>query len=162
MLRRCARRPRGGSPPSGAAAKAFASPTHRAADAYVVRRGRGRTITAGYPWFTDWGRDTFIAALWLNALGVVRAFDQRWTEPIARGLQAFEARFWNPDRQCLDDVVDVDHRAGTADATLRPNQIFAVGGLPRRLVGGDRAAAIVAAVERELWMPMGLRSPGAG
>ncbi len=33
----------------------------RAADAYLVRRGSGRTIVAGYPWFTDWGRDTFIA-----------------------------------------------------------------------------------------------------
>jgi predicted glycogen debranching enzyme len=33
----------------------------RAADAYLVRRGEGRTIVAGYPWFTDWGRDTFIA-----------------------------------------------------------------------------------------------------
>ena len=33
----------------------------RAADAYVVRRGSGSTIVAGYPWFTDWGRDTFIA-----------------------------------------------------------------------------------------------------
>ena len=33
----------------------------RAADAYIVRRGDGKTIIAGYPWFTDWGRDTFIA-----------------------------------------------------------------------------------------------------
>ena len=33
----------------------------RAADAYIVARGAGRTIVAGYPWFTDWGRDTFIA-----------------------------------------------------------------------------------------------------
>ena len=39
----------------------FASPLERAADAYVVRRGAGKTIVAGYPWFTDWGRDTFIA-----------------------------------------------------------------------------------------------------
>ena len=34
---------------------------HRAADAYLVRRGAGRTVIAGYPWFGDWGRDTFIA-----------------------------------------------------------------------------------------------------
>ena len=27
----------------------------------MVRRGRGLTIVAGYPWFSDWGRDTFIA-----------------------------------------------------------------------------------------------------
>ena len=37
------------------------SPLERAADAYLVRRGEGKTIVAGYPWFTDWGRDTFIA-----------------------------------------------------------------------------------------------------
>jgi predicted glycogen debranching enzyme len=34
----------------------------RAADAFVVRRGEDlRTIIAGYPWFSDWGRDTMIA-----------------------------------------------------------------------------------------------------
>jgi len=27
----------------------------------LVRRGDGLTVVAGYPWFTDWGRDTFIA-----------------------------------------------------------------------------------------------------
>jgi predicted glycogen debranching enzyme len=32
-----------------------------AADQFVVRRGRGRTIIAGYPWFADWGRDAMIA-----------------------------------------------------------------------------------------------------
>lgn len=31
------------------------------ADAFVVKRGERRTIIAGYPWFGDWGRDTFIA-----------------------------------------------------------------------------------------------------
>ena len=34
----------------------------RAADAYLVRRSDGSaTVIAGYPWFTDWGRDTMIA-----------------------------------------------------------------------------------------------------
>jgi predicted glycogen debranching enzyme len=34
----------------------------RAADAYLVRRSDGSaTLIAGYPWFTDWGRDTMIA-----------------------------------------------------------------------------------------------------
>ncbi|MBI2963324.1 MAG: glycogen debranching enzyme family protein [Deltaproteobacteria bacterium] len=33
-----------------------------AADAFVVdRTGGGRTVVAGYPWFTDWGRDTMIS-----------------------------------------------------------------------------------------------------
>jgi predicted glycogen debranching enzyme len=34
----------------------------KAADAFVVKRKDGlSTILAGYPWFTDWGRDTMIA-----------------------------------------------------------------------------------------------------
>ncbi|HEU0122900.1 MAG TPA: amylo-alpha-1,6-glucosidase [Bryobacteraceae bacterium] len=32
-----------------------------AADQFVVRRGEGHSIIAGYPWFADWGRDTMIA-----------------------------------------------------------------------------------------------------
>jgi predicted glycogen debranching enzyme len=32
-----------------------------AADQFLVTRGEGHTIIAGYPWFTDWGRDTMIA-----------------------------------------------------------------------------------------------------
>ena len=36
-----------------------------AADQFIVSRGAGKTIIAGYPWFSDWGRDTMIA---LNGL----------------------------------------------------------------------------------------------
>ncbi len=32
-----------------------------AADQYIVKRGEGWTLIAGYPWFSDWGRDTMIA-----------------------------------------------------------------------------------------------------
>lgn len=32
-----------------------------AADQFISRRGAGETILAGFPWFTDWGRDTMIA-----------------------------------------------------------------------------------------------------
>jgi predicted glycogen debranching enzyme len=32
-----------------------------AADQFIVRRGQGKTVIAGYPWFSDWGRDTMIA-----------------------------------------------------------------------------------------------------
>jgi hypothetical protein len=42
-----------------------------AAGAFVARRGEGRTIIAGYPWFLDWGRDTFISARGLLAAGMV-------------------------------------------------------------------------------------------
>lgn len=32
-----------------------------AADQFIVSRGDGQTIIAGYPWFSDWGRDTMIS-----------------------------------------------------------------------------------------------------
>jgi starch synthase (maltosyl-transferring) len=42
-----------------------------AARAFVARRGAGRTVIAGYPWFLDWGRDSFISARGLLAAGMV-------------------------------------------------------------------------------------------
>jgi predicted glycogen debranching enzyme len=275
--------------------KAFASPLHRAADAYLVRRGAGTTIVAGYPWFTDWGRDTFIAirglclaadrlddarrillewsgaisegmlpnrfpdrgeapefnavdaslwfaiavqdlferssatghalpaderaaletavdtiltgyaagtrfgirldedgllaagqpgvqltwmdarvgdrvitprigkpvevqALWLNALSFASRRSSRWAALFARGAASFEERFWNESTGTLHDVVDVDHQAGTVDSALRPNQIFALGGLPVTLVRPARARRAIAIIESQLWTPMGLRS----
>jgi predicted glycogen debranching enzyme len=278
--------------------KAFPSRLHRAADAYLVRRGGGRTIIAGYPWFTDWGRDTFIAlrglclatgrledartillewanavsegmlpnrfpdggdnpeynsvdaslwyiiavyeflreanrkagrlmpsdqlhleraaesilrgyadgtrfgirldedgllaagvpgvqltwmdakvgdwvvtprigkpveiqALWLNALWIASGFtsgEERWKRLFVTGRDAFLSRFWDEGRGHLADVVDVDHRPGAVDWTFRPNQVFAVGGLPVPLLQGDRARRVVEAVEAKLWTPLGLRS----
>ena len=32
-----------------------------AADQFIVNRGTGKTVIAGYHWFSDWGRDTMIA-----------------------------------------------------------------------------------------------------
>ncbi len=32
-----------------------------AADQFIVSRGSGETVIAGYPWFSDWGRDTMIS-----------------------------------------------------------------------------------------------------
>lgn len=58
----------------------------------------------------------------------------------------------------LHDLVDVDHRPGTVDRTLRPNQIFAVGGLPVPLLAGARARRVVDVVERQLVTPLGLRT----
>ncbi len=277
----------------------FASRLHRAADAYLVRRGTGKTIVAGYPWFTDWGRDTFIAlrglclatgrfaeaqqillewagavsegmlpnrfpdrgdapefnsvdaslwyvaavhdflrvmeaeerkvparnrktlqeateailtgysrgtrygirldddgllaagepgvqltwmdakvgdwvvtprigkpveveALWLNALWVGSQFSEPWKRLFGRGSQAFRSRFWNEAGGYLYDVVDPNHHPGTADPAFRPNQIFAVGGLPIALLEGDRARRVVEAVEARLWTPLGLRSLASG
>jgi predicted glycogen debranching enzyme len=270
----------------------FSSPLDRAADAYIVKRGDGKTIVAGYPWFTDWGRDTLIAlrglclatgrldeardilvawsttvsegmlpnrfpdaggepefnavdaslwyviaayehmqaaklengerkkllkaidaildgysqgtrygiradtdgllacgvpgvqltwmdarigdwvvtprigkpveiqALWLNALWIASQHDDRWKRLFARGRESFRARFWNRERGCLYDVVDVNHHEGAMDASLRPNQIFAVGGLPLALLDGEQARLVLETVEDNLLTPLGLRSLG--
>ena len=68
----------------------FPSRLHRAADAYIVNRGAGRTIVAGYPWFTDWGRDTFISMRGL-CLATGRLDDARgmllaWAEVVSEGM----------------------------------------------------------------------------
>lgn len=68
----------------------FASALERAADAYVVQRGEGRTIVAGYPWFADWGRDTFIAMRGL-CLATGRFEDARrillqWAGAVSEGM----------------------------------------------------------------------------
>ncbi len=278
---------------------AFRGRLERAADAYLVARGSGRTVVAGYPWFTDWGRDTFIAlrglclatgrladaraillawagavsqgmlpnrfpdrgdvpefnavdaalwyvvaadeylttaaaagepvpadvhrglreaieaildgyaagtrfgircdddglikagepgvqltwmdakvgdwvvtprigkpvevqALWLNALHVGSRFSERWQDLFARGHASFVGRFWNETLGGLYDVVDCDHRRGVNDAAVRPNQIFAVGGLPLMLLEGERARRLVDGVGARLYTPLGLRSLAPG
>jgi predicted glycogen debranching enzyme len=69
---------------------AFVSPLHRAAEAYVVRRGAGNTLVAGYPWFTDWGRDTFIAMRGLclapGRLALARDILLEWSSALADGM----------------------------------------------------------------------------
>ena len=54
----------------------------RSADAYVVNRNVGRTIIAGFPWFTDWGRDTFISMRGLLLACGRHFFLFRWRAPL--------------------------------------------------------------------------------
>jgi predicted glycogen debranching enzyme len=98
------------------------------------------------------GKPVEIQALWINALTIAGR-----TDDAARARTAF-ARFWDPARRQLHDVVDADHVPGVVDPTCRPNQIFAVGGLPHAVLDGERARAVVDIVERILWTPAGLRS----
>jgi predicted glycogen debranching enzyme len=108
------------------------------------------------------GKPVEVQALWLNALWSAGAFSERWKEPLERGLAAFARRFWNEAGGCLYDVVDPWHRSGEIDSSFRPNQIFAVGGLPLPLLEGERARRLVDAVEARLWTPLGLRSLAPG
>src|SRR5271157_3163448 len=86
----------------------FPSRLHRSADTYLVRRGRGKTIIAGYPWFTDWGRDTFIALRGL-CLATGRLDDARdllldWAGTVSEGM--LPNLF--PDRGAVPEFNSVD------------------------------------------------------
>jgi predicted glycogen debranching enzyme len=107
------------------------------------------------------GKPVEIQALWINALRIGSLYDPRWEGAAERAAAEFTVRFWNPDRGFLYDVIDGDGVAGKNDATLRPNQILAIGGLPFPVLQGPRARAVVEVVERELVTPMGLRTLGS-
>lgn len=112
------------------------------------------------------GKAVEIQALWYNALRIMeglalecgdgdgRAHYRALAEAAAR---SFEPLFWNGEADCLFDVVDGLRR----DASIRPNQIFAVS-LPHSMLSSERAARVVATVERELLTPYGLRSLAPG
>jgi len=70
--------------------KGFATPLARSADNYFAKREHGQTLIAGYPWFTDWGRDTFVA---IRGLGVAtgrltetRKILLEWAKSISEGM----------------------------------------------------------------------------
>ncbi len=104
------------------------------------------------------GKPVEVQALWINALKIADRFTDAFRDLLGRATESFARRFWNAAEGCLYDVVDPDHRPGTADGTLRPNQIFAVGGLPFALLEGERARRVVDAVEARLATPLGLRT----
>ena len=89
------------------------------------------------------GKPVEIQALWLNALWIGARRSPRWQSLFDSGIESFRLRFWNESRRCLFDVIDCDHQHGTLDASLRPNQIFAVGGLPLCLLEDEPARAVV-------------------
>ncbi|PYV08464.1 MAG: hypothetical protein DMG07_25750, partial [Acidobacteria bacterium] len=108
------------------------------------------------------GKPVEIQALWINALAIGSGSSRQWEEPLLQARRAFEARFWNEAGGFLYDVVDTDHRRGEVDASFRPNQIYAVGGLPLVLLEGEKARRVVDAVEARLLTPLGLRSLAPG
>ena len=106
------------------------------------------------------GKPVEVQALWLNALAGSAA--ERRAAP-RRGASSAACK---PSSAILErcgrpphDVVDADHVAGKVDASMRPNQIFAVGGLPHAVLHGERARrGWSTRSRRELLTPIGLRS----
>lgn len=61
-----------------------------AADQFIVSRGAGQTIIAGYPWFSDWGRDTMIAlnglTLATNRPEIAKSILREFSNHISEGM----------------------------------------------------------------------------
>ena len=119
-------------------------------------------IDNGQPVTPRMGKPVEIQALWLNALHLLGVNSSYWQLLYERARASFERKFWNDARGCLFDVVDTDFQPGKNDDRLRPNQIFAVGGLPLALLSDAHARAVVDTVERELLTPTGLRTLAPG
>ncbi|MBI3694698.1 MAG: glycogen debranching enzyme N-terminal domain-containing protein, partial [Acidobacteria bacterium] len=110
------------------------------------------------------GKPVEINALWYNALRLMEGWAKRAGDPAAPYARAarkvrasFAAAFWNPQRNCLYDVI----APSGPDPSLRPNQIFAVS-LPFPLLDPARRKAVVKTVEQSLLTPVGLRSLAPG
>ncbi len=104
------------------------------------------------------GKPVEVQALWINALRASLGWSSAWQSLEERATHAFLERFVNPATGALFDVVDADHEPGRVDASIRPNQIFAAGGLPFAIVTGETARRVVDEVETHLLTPLGLRS----
>jgi predicted glycogen debranching enzyme len=137
---------------------------HRADDGLIAAGQPGVQLTWMDAKVGDWvvtpriGKPVEVQALWLNTLAAFPDLHDHASQWLEHGLQTFRQRFWNAQRQCLFDVVDVDHVAGAVDDSIRPNQVFAVGGLPLSVLSGDPAQSVIDVVERHLWTPLGLRT----
>jgi predicted glycogen debranching enzyme len=110
------------------------------------------------------GKPVEVNALWLNAAATMAGFARalgltpKYYEEIALRARAGFDRFWNPATQFCFDVIDGPQGAG-GDASLRPNQIFAVS-LPESPLTPDQQRRVVDVCARELLTSFGLRSLG--
>jgi len=108
------------------------------------------------------GKAVEIQALWYNALRIMEDLSAgygyaaeagRFAALAGRVEESFVAQFWNEATGCLFDVIDGESR----DASIRPNQIFAVS-LHHHMLSTERERSVVAVVERDLLTPYGLRT----
>lgn len=106
------------------------------------------------------GKPVEINALWYNALRIMESLCEKFDEDASayrtraeQVKESFNAKFWDSANQCLFDVVDGDE----PDDHIRPNQVYAVS-LPFSLLPEAQEKAVVALVEKELFVGCGLRS----
>jgi len=148
---------------------------HRGGTRFGIAADPGdRLLRAGTPQLTwmdakigEWvvtprtGKPVEINALWHGALWLASEWAAELGNPAAGELRAeaqrvqdsFRARFWNPERNCLYDVLTDQGPV----KKLRPNQIFAVS-LRHGLLGQEQEQQVDRIIEQELLTPVGLRT----
>jgi predicted glycogen debranching enzyme len=111
------------------------------------------------------GKAVEVNALWINALETMAEFSRLLARPgegyeklAAKAKKNFQ-KFWNEDRGCCFDVIDVP--GGANDASLRPNQLFAVS-LPVSPLSEEQQRAVVDMCAKHLLTSYGLRSLAPG
>jgi predicted glycogen debranching enzyme len=107
------------------------------------------------------GKPIEIAALWYNALRLMSDWTGRANAPVARfammaerARRTAQARYWYEAGGYLYDVIDGPEGS---DASLRPNQLMALG-LAYPLIDGERARRALDRVTEKLLTPFGLRT----
>jgi predicted glycogen debranching enzyme len=112
------------------------------------------------------GKAVEIQALWYNTLRIMELFANKFEEStlaqsyadMANQTQkSFNKKFWNSQNGCLVDVFGDN----VVDASIRPNQIFAVS-FNYTMLNHERSQKVVETVNRELVTPYGLRTLSLG
>ena len=108
------------------------------------------------------GKAVEIQALWYNTLKIMEALAKQYGDPsllvhygamVEQAKKSFNERYWNPKLGCLYDVLEPNG----VDASIRPNQIFAVS-LDYSMLDREVSRQVVGFVSRELLTPYGLRT----
>jgi len=140
------------------------------ADGLLKQGAEGYQLTWMDAKVGDWvvtprrGKAVEINALWYNALRLTEGWTRQAKqvdrakllgEAAQRAKESFNKRFWNPELNCLFDVVDTEQ--GQNDPSIRPNQVFAIA-LQNPVLDEDKWVPVMKVVEEKLLTPRGLRS----
>ena len=124
-------------------------------DAKKSATGSSRRVMESRSRFKRCGRGLWKSANILPTKFGEPAYAMRCREDRTRTVAFFRAKFWNEAGGFLYDVIDGPEGN---DASIRPNQIYAVA-LCDDLVTQEQAEQILRIVEDHLLTPVGLRTP---
>ena len=119
------------TPTEAAPTLPFAVALRQALELFVVKRDDLKTVIAGYPWFLDWGRDTFIFMRGMIAAGLIddslkilrafAAFEQGGTLPnIINGATAANRDTTDAQLWFIRCVAEIENAIVSAAADLAP------------------------------------------